>query len=119
MQLPFVLKSAETMKKAVSYLETFMDKTDGTTKGCMVLATVKGDVHDIGKNLVDIILTNNGYKVVNLGIKQPIENILHAAQQHRADAIGMSGLLVKSTVVMKEDLLTLNDRGVTLPVILG
>ena len=119
MQLPFVLQSAEVMKAAVAYLEQFMEKVEGTEKGKIVLATVKGDVHDIGKNLVDIILTNNGYKVFNLGIKQPIENILAAALQHRADAIGMSGLLVKSTVVMKEDLVTLNDRGVTMPVILG
>jgi 5-methyltetrahydrofolate--homocysteine methyltransferase len=119
MQLPFVLQSAEVMKAAVGYLEQFMEKVEGTEKGKIVLATVKGDVHDIGKNLVDIILTNNGYKVYNLGIKQPIENILNAALQHRADAIGMSGLLVKSTVVMKEDLVTLNDRRVTMPVILG
>ncbi|MFL5341605.1 MAG: methionine synthase [Gemmataceae bacterium] len=119
MQLPFVLQSAEVMKAAVAYLEQFMEKVEGTEKGKIVLATVKGDVHDIGKNLVDIILTNNGYKVFNLGTKQPIENILAAALQHRADAIGMSGLLVKSTVVMKEDLVTLNDRQVTMPVILG
>src|SRR5467141_2885457 len=102
MQLPFVLQSAEVMKAAVAYLEKFMEKVEGTEKGKIVLATVKGDVHDIGKNLVDIILTNNGYKVYNLGIKQPIENILHAALDHKADAIGMSGLLVKSTVVMRE-----------------
>ena len=104
MQLPFVLQSAETMKAAVSYLEPFMDKVEGSTRGTMVLATVKGDVHDIGKNLVDIILTNNGYKVINLGIKQPIENIISAAEQNNADCIGMSGLLVKSTVIMKENL---------------
>jgi 5-methyltetrahydrofolate--homocysteine methyltransferase len=119
MQLPFVLQSAEVMKAAVAHLEKFMEKVEGTEKGKIVLATVKGDVHDIGKNLVDIILTNNGYRVYNLGIKQPIETILHAAQEHAADAIGMSGLLVKSTVVMKEDLLALNDRNVTMPVILG
>lgn len=119
MQLPFVLQSAEVMKAAVAYLEQFMEKVEGTEKGRIVLATVKGDVHDIGKNLVDIILTNNGYKVYNLGIKQSIETILHAAQEHGAHAIGMSGLLVKSTVVMREDLLALNDRGITMPVILG
>src|SRR5476651_824542 len=109
MQLPFVLQSAETMKKAVAYLEPFMEKADGQEKGKIVLATVKGDVHDIGKNLVDIILTNNGYKVFNLGIKQPIETMIKAFNDTDADAIGMSGLLVKSTVVMKEDLITLND----------
>jgi 5-methyltetrahydrofolate--homocysteine methyltransferase len=119
MQLPFVLQSAEVMKSAVAYLEKFMEKVEGTEKGKIVLATVKGDVHDIGKNLVDIILTNNGYKVYNLGIKQPIENILHAAIEHKANAIGLSGLLVKSTVVMKEDLQALKDRDVTLPVICG
>jgi 5-methyltetrahydrofolate--homocysteine methyltransferase len=119
MQLPFVLQSAEVMKAAVSYLEQFMDKAATTAKGTMVLATVKGDVHDIGKNLVDIILTNNGYKVVNLGIKCPIETMLHAAEEHQADAIGMSGLLVKSTLIMKENLEVMNERGVTVPVILG
>ncbi len=119
MQLPFVLQSAETMKAAVSYLEPFMDKVEGSTRGVMVLATVKGDVHDIGKNLVDIILTNNGYRVINLGIKQPIENIISAAEQHKADCIGMSGLLVKSTVIMKENLSILNQRGISVPVILG
>lgn len=119
MQLPFVLQSAETMKAAVSYLEPFMDKVEGSARGTMVLATVKGDVHDIGKNLVDIILSNNGYKVVNLGIKQPIENIIAAAGEHKADCIGMSGLLVKSTVIMKENLEVLNERGIDLPVVLG
>lgn len=119
MQLPFVLQSAETMKAAVAYLEQFMDKIGGAHLGTMVLATVKGDVHDIGKNLVDIILTNNGYKVINLGIKQPIENIISAAVNEKADCIGMSGLLVKSTVIMKENLDVLNQRGVNLPVILG
>lgn len=119
MQLPFVLQSAETMKAAVSYLEKFMEKLDGSTKGCMVLATVKGDVHDIGKNLVDIILSNNGFKVVNLGIKQPIENIISAYKEHKADCIGMSGLLVKSTVIMKENLEILNQHGIDIPVILG
>ncbi|MFN4261162.1 MAG: methionine synthase [Gemmataceae bacterium] len=119
MQLPFVLQSAEVMKAAVAHLQQFMEKIEGTEKGKIVLATVKGDVHDIGKNLVDIILTNNGYKVYNLGIKQPIDNILKAALEHHVDAIGLSGLLVKSTVVMREDLQTLNDRGVTIPVICG
>src|SRR5262249_28634609 len=119
MQLPFVLQSAEVMKSAVAHLEKFMEKVEGAEKGKIVLATVKGDVHDIGKNLVDIILSNNGYKVYNLGIKQPIENILHAAVEHKAHAIGLSGLLVKSTVVMKEDLQALRDRGVKMPVICG
>ena len=120
MQLPFVLQSAEAMKAAVRFLEPFMEKKGGATaKGTMVLATVKGDVHDIGKNLVDIILTNNGYKVINLGIKQPIENILQAHEEHRADAIGMSGLLVKSTLVMKENLELMNERGINVPVVLG
>ncbi|MBL8926113.1 MAG: methionine synthase [Pseudonocardia sp.] len=126
MQLPFVLQSAEVMKTAVAHLEPHMDKTDSGgpgsgAKGTIVLATVKGDVHDIGKNLVDIILGNNGYTVVNLGIKQPISTILAAAEEHRADAVGMSGLLVKSTVVMKENLQEMNSRGVaaTLPVLLG
>jgi 5-methyltetrahydrofolate--homocysteine methyltransferase len=119
MQLPFVLQSAETMKAAVSYLEPFMERVDGQQRGTMVLATVKGDVHDIGKNLVDIILTNNGYKVVNLGIKQPINAIIAAAREHRADAIGMSGLLVKSTVVMRENLVELTREGLDLPVVLG
>jgi 5-methyltetrahydrofolate--homocysteine methyltransferase len=119
MQLPFVLQSAEVMKAAVAYLEQFMEKVEGAEKGRIVLATVKGDVHDIGKNLVDIILSNNGYKVFNLGIKQPLESMVAAYQEHAADAIGMSGLLVKSTVVMKEDLLALNDRGLSPPVILG
>ncbi|MGH9962080.1 MAG: B12-binding domain-containing protein, partial [Pyrinomonadaceae bacterium] len=120
MQLPFVLQSAEAMKAAVRFLEPFMEKKGGATaKGTMVLATVKGDVHDIGKNLVDIILTNNGYKVVNLGIKQPIENILQSYQEHAADAIGMSGLLVKSTLIMKENLELMNERGITVPVVLG
>ena len=119
MQLPFVLQSAETMKAAVAWLEPFMEKVEGQEKGTIVLATVKGDVHDIGKNLVDIILTNNGYKVVNLGIKQPIQNILKAAREHRADAVGMSGLLVKSTVIMKENLEEMRRQGVDLPVLLG
>jgi 5-methyltetrahydrofolate--homocysteine methyltransferase len=122
MQLPFVLQSAEVMKAAVAYLEPHMERTeDDQGKGTIVLATVKGDVHDIGKNLVDIILTNNGYTVVNLGIKQPISTILSAAQEHRANAVGMSGLLVKSTVIMKENLEEINSRGMarTLPVLLG
>jgi 5-methyltetrahydrofolate--homocysteine methyltransferase len=119
MQLPFVLQSAEVMKAAVAHLEQFMEKVEGAEKGKIVLATVKGDVHDIGKNLVDIILTNNGYKVLNLGIKQPVDAMIAEFQKHRADAIGMSGLLVKSTVIMKEDLVTLNERGLNPPVILG
>ena len=120
MQLPFVLQSAEAMKAAVRFLEPFMEKKGGATaKGTMVLATVKGDVHDIGKNLVDIILTNNGYKVINLGIKQAIENILQSYEEHKADAIGMSGLLVKSTLVMKDNLELMNERGINVPVILG
>ena len=120
MQLPFVLASAEVMKKSVAYLEPHMEKTDSQGKGTIVLATVKGDVHDIGKNLVDIILTNNGYTVVNLGIKQPVGTIIEAAIAHNADAIGMSGLLVKSTVVMRDNLQELNARGlVQTPVLLG
>lgn len=119
MQLPFVLQSAEVMKAAVAYLERFMEKVEGAEKGTIVLATVKGDVHDIGKNLVDIILTNNGYKVLNLGIKQPVDAMIAEFQKAGADAIGMSGLLVKSTVIMKEDLVTLNERGLAPPVILG
>lgn len=121
MQLPFVLQSAEVMKTAVAYLEPHMEKSDAEGKGTIVLATVRGDVHDIGKNLVDIILSNNGYNVVNLGIKQPVSAILEAAEEHRADVIGMSGLLVKSTVIMKENLEELNQRGLSAeyPVILG
>ncbi|HWS54687.1 MAG TPA: methionine synthase, partial [Pyrinomonadaceae bacterium] len=120
MQLPFVLQSAEVMKTAVRFLEPFMEKKGGATaKGTMVLATVKGDVHDIGKNLVDIILTNNGYRVVNLGIKQPVENILSAFEESGADAIGMSGLLVKSTLIMKENLELMTERGLSVPVVLG
>ncbi|GAA5003425.1 methionine synthase [Actinopolymorpha pittospori] len=121
MQLPFVLQSAEVMKTAVAFLEPHMEKTDDDGRGTIVLATVKGDVHDIGKNLVDIILSNNGYNVVNLGIKQPVNLILEAAEQHRADAIGMSGLLVKSTVIMKENLQEINTRGKAgeWPVLLG
>src|SRR4051812_16481924 len=119
MQLPFVLQSAETMKAAVKYLEPFMERIEGQEKGIVVLATVRGDVHDIGKNLVDIILTNNGYRVVNLGIKQPIGTILEAAREHRAHAIGMSGLLVKSTVVMRENLEEMSRQEIDLPVMLG
>jgi 5-methyltetrahydrofolate--homocysteine methyltransferase len=119
MQLPFVLKSAETMKAAVAYLEPFMERTEGASRGRIVLATVRGDVHDIGKNLVDIILTNNGYTVYNLGIKQPIGNIIAAWREHEADAIGLSGLLVKSTLVMRDDLLVLGEQGIRVPVILG
>ncbi|MBV8889721.1 MAG: methionine synthase [Alphaproteobacteria bacterium] len=119
MQLPFVLQSAETMKAAVKYLEPYMERVEGQEKGTIVLATVRGDVHDIGKNLVDIILTNNGYRVVNLGIKQPIAAILEAAAAHKADAVGMSGLLVKSTVVMRENLEEMSRQGLDLPVMLG
>ncbi|MEL6776807.1 MAG: methionine synthase [Cyanobacteria bacterium J06597_16] len=121
MQLPFVLQSAQTMKAAVAYLEPFMDKdeSDDTGKGTVVIATVKGDVHDIGKNLVDIILSNNGYKVVNIGIKQAVDNIIAAYNEHNADCIAMSGLLVKSTAFMKDNLATFNEHGIEVPVILG
>jgi len=125
MQLPFVLQSAEVMKAAVAYLEPHIEgNADGSareSKATIVLATVKGDVHDIGKNLVDIILSNNGYEVFNIGIKQPVSEILRAAEEHRADAVGMSGLLVKSTVIMKENLQEMNSRGISanLPVLLG
>ncbi|MEE2522802.1 methionine synthase [Pseudarthrobacter sp. J75] len=121
MQLPFVLQSAEVMKNAVALLEPHMEKSDSSGKGTMVIATVRGDVHDIGKNLVDIILTNNGYKVINIGIKQGIAEIMAAAEKHNADVIGMSGLLVKSTVVMKENLAELQSRGLAKkwPIILG
>ncbi|WP_329047510.1 methionine synthase [Amycolatopsis sp. NBC_01488] len=121
MQLPFVLQSAEVMKAAVAHLEPHLESGDDSGKGRIVLATVRGDVHDIGKNLVDIILSNNGYEVVNLGIKQPITTILDAAEEQGADAIGMSGLLVKSTVIMKENLQEMNSRGVSArwPVLLG
>ena len=120
MQLPFVLQSAETMKTAVRFLEPYMEKVEGEqSKGVMVLATVKGDVHDIGKNLVDIILTNNGYRVVNLGIKMPLEPMLEAFEREKADAIGMSGLLVKSTAIMKENLEVMQGRGLAIPVVLG
>src|SRR5215470_17128360 len=121
MQLPFVLTSAEVMKTSVAYLEPHMARTEEAGKGKIVLATVKGDVHDIGKNLVDIILSNNGYDVVNIGIKQPLSAIVDAATEHGADVIGMSGLLVKSTVVMKDNLAELNSRGLAAqwPVLLG
>ncbi|MAE77600.1 MAG: methionine synthase [Planctomycetes bacterium] len=119
MQLPFVLQSAETMKAAVRHLEPHMDKVKGSEKGTMVIATVRGDVHDIGKNLVDIILSNNGYKVVNIGIKQALESILEASVKHHADVIGMSGLLVKSTIVMKENLEIMAEKGLATPVICG
>lgn len=121
MQLPFVLQSAQTMKAAVAYLEPMMDKeeADDSGKGTVVIATVKGDVHDIGKNLVDIILSNNGYQVINLGIKQPVDTIIAAYREHNADCIAMSGLLVKSTAFMKDNLETFNQEGITVPVILG
>ncbi len=121
MQLPFVLTSAEVMKLAVGYLEPYMDRSAESGKGRIVLATVRGDVHDIGKNLVDIILSNNGYDVVNIGIKQPLSAIVDAATEHGADVVGMSGLLVKSTVVMRDNLAELNSRGLarTWPVLLG
>ena len=119
MQLPFVLQSAQVMKAAVARLEPFMEKTDTASKGKIVLATVQGDVHDIGKNLVDIILSNNGYNVVNLGIKQPLANILHAFEEHQADAIGLSGLLVKSVGVMHDNLAEIARLDLQTPVILG
>lgn len=121
MQLPFVLQSAEVMKNAVALLEPFMEKTGDAGRGTMLLATVKGDVHDIGKNLVDIILTNNGYRVANIGIKQTINQIIDGAIESKADAIGMSGLLVKSTVIMKENLAELTSRGFDQrwPIVLG
>ncbi len=119
MQLPFVLQSAETMKAAVAFLEPHMDKQDAAGKGTVVIATVKGDVHDIGKNLVDIILSNNGYRVINLGIKQEVTSIITAYQKYQPDCIAMSGLLVKSTAFMKENLEVFNQKGITVPVILG
>ena len=119
MQLPFVLQSAETMKAAVAHLEPLMERVAGQEKGTIVLATVKGDVHDIGKNLVDIILTNNGYRVVNLGIKVGVADMVSAAREHHAHAIGMSGLLVKSTVVMRENLEEMGRQGLEIPVMLG
>ncbi len=121
MQLPFVLQSAQTMKSAVSYLEPHMEKSGekNISKGKFLIATVKGDVHDIGKNLVDIILSNNGYDVINLGIKQEIQAIIDAQNQHNADCIAMSGLLVKSTAFMKDNLEALNKEGISVPVVLG
>jgi 5-methyltetrahydrofolate--homocysteine methyltransferase len=120
MQLPFVLQSAEVMKSAVRHLEPHMEKIEGSEKGSILLATVSGDVHDIGKNLVDIILTNNGYRVENIGIKQPISAIIDGAQKHKCQVIGLSGLLVKSTLIMRDNLLELNERGLhNFPVILG
>src|SRR5262249_54806395 len=121
MQLPLLLECEEARRRGVAYLEPHMETSADRGKGTIVLATVKGDVHDIGKNLVDIILSNNGYTVVNLGIKQPVSAILDAADEHGADVIGMSGLLVKSTVVMKDNLLEMNSRGVAKrwPVLLG
>ena len=121
MQLPFVLQSAEVMKTAVAHLEPHIEKSEDSGKGRILLATVRGDVHDIGKNLVDIILSNNGFETVNIGIKQPINDILKAAEEHNVDVIGMSGLLVKSTQIMKENLEEMNQRGVATrwPVILG
>ncbi|MBS1705599.1 MAG: B12-binding domain-containing protein [Armatimonadetes bacterium] len=120
MQLPFVLQSAEVMKSAVKILEPYMEKVEGSEKGSILLATVAGDVHDIGKNLVDIILSNNGYRVVNIGIKQPINTILEQCKTHNCQAIGMSGLLVKSTLIMRDNLVEMNERGDhEIPVILG
>ena len=121
MQLPFVLQSAEVMKTAVALLEPHMEKSEDAGKGTILLATVKGDVHDIGKNLVDIILSNNGYKTVNIGIKQTVNQIIDAATESDVDVIGMSGLLVKSTVIMKENLEEISSRGLAekWPIILG
>ena len=119
MQLPFVLQSAEVMKQAVKYLEPHMEQNDTESHGRLVLATVRGDVHDIGKNLVDIILSNNGWSVNNIGIKQPLDEIVQAWRNSGADAIGMSGLLVKSVMVMEENLKALNDMGIDVPVLLG
>lgn len=121
MQLPFVLQSAEVMKSAVAYLEPFMERSEASDRGSILLATVKGDVHDIGKNLVDIILSNNGYRTVNIGIKQTINQIIDAAESASVDVIGMSGLLVKSTVIMRENLQELTTRGLAgkWPIILG
>ena len=117
MQLPSVLDSASVMKQAVAYLEPKMEKSSGSQKGTIVLATVKGDVHDIGKNLVDIILSNNGFRVVNLGIKQAADTIIAAAQREKADAVGLSGLLVKSTLEMKYVLQDLETQKLVFPVI--
>lgn len=119
MPLPFVLQSAETMKAAVTYLEPFMEKVEGPDRGTIVLATVKGDIHDIGKNLVDVILSNNGYRTVNIGNKRPVEAIIAAAEEHRADAIGMSGLLLNSAIIMRENLQEMTRRGLKTPVLIG
>ena len=120
MQLPFVLQSAETMKLAVAHLEPYLEKTDSGGKGRIVIGTVKGDVHDIGKNLVDIILTNNGYEVHNIGIKASLQVFVDKAREVNADAVGMSGLLVKSTIIMRENLQEMNELGLSeFPVILG
>jgi len=120
MQLPFVLQSAETMKYAVSILEPYMETVDeNISNGKLLIATVKGDVHDIGKNLVDIILTNNGYDVINLGIKLDVSAIIDAQKKHNADCIAMSGLLVKSTAFMKDNLEAFNNENISVPVILG
>lgn len=119
MQLPFVLQSAEVMKAAVDYLQPYLPKTEKNTTTTLIIGTVKGDVHDVGKNLVDIILSNNGFKVINIGIKADLDQFLEALKEHNADAIGMSGLLVKSTNVMKENLEAMQKMGITIPVILG
>ena len=119
MQLPFVLQSAEVMKAAVDYLQPYLPKTEKNTTTTLIIGTVKGDVHDVGKNLVDIILSNNGFKVINIGIKADLEQFLEALKEHNADAIGMSGLLVKSTNVMKENLEAMQKMGINIPVILG
>lgn len=119
MQLPFVLQSAEVMKASVDYLNPYLPKKEKESKTTLILGTVKGDVHDVGKNLVDIILSNNGFKVVNIGIKADLQDFLKALKEHDGDAIGMSGLLVKSTAVMKENLETLKEMGIKVPVILG
>jgi len=119
MQLPFVLQSAEVMKAAVDYLQPYLPKTEKNTTTTLIIGTVKGDVHDVGKNLVDIILSNNGFKVINIGIKADLDTFLEALKEHKADAIGMSGLLVKSTNVMKENLEAMQKMGITIPVILG
>ncbi len=119
MQLPFVLQSAEVMKKSVDYLNAFLEKKQNTQKTTIVLGTVKGDVHDVGKNLVDIILTNNGFNVINIGIKAELEKFLEVIESQKVDCIGMSGLLVKSTLVMKENLEELKNRGIKIPILLG
>jgi len=119
MQLPFVLQSAETMKATVDALNPYLPKEEKATETVIVVGTVKGDVHDVGKNLVDIILSNNGFKVINIGIKADLNSFLIAAKEHKAKAIGMSGLLVKSTAVMKENLEELQKMGIDIPVLIG